>query len=69
MMITGLNAQYEASNGYEGRMLSGKAATQNSDVFRSQAELVNAMSDPRYENDSAYRNDLLEKLDRSDLNF
>ena len=69
MMITGLNAQYEASNGYEGRMLSGKAATQNSDVFHSQAELVNAMSDPRYENDSAYRNDLLEKLDRSDLNF
>ena len=69
MMIAGLNAQYEASNGYEGRMLSGKAATQNSDVFRSQAELVNAMSDPRYENDSAYRNDLLEKLDRSDLNF
>ena len=69
MMIAGLNAQYEASNGYEGRMLSGKAAAQNSDVFRSQAELVSAMSDPRYENDAAYRNDLLEKLDRSDLNF
>ena len=69
MMIAGLNAQYEASNGYEGRMLSGLAAAQNNDVFRSQAELVNAMSDPRYENDSAYRNDLLEKLDRSDLNF
>lgn len=69
MMIAGLNAQYEASNGYEGRMLSGKAAVQNSDVFRSQAELVSAMSDPRYENDAAYRNDLLEKLDRSDLNF
>tara|TARA_B100001559_G_scaffold321120_1_gene336519 strand:- start:1642 stop:2427 length:786 start_codon:yes stop_codon:yes gene_type:complete len=69
MMIAGLNAQYEASNGYEGRMLSGKAAIQNSDVFRSQAELVSAMSDPRYENDAAYRNDLLEKLDRSDLNF
>ena len=39
------------------------------DLPTGQAELVSAMSDPRYENDAAYRNDLLEKLDRSDLNF
>ena len=37
--------------------------------FRSQAELVSAMNDPRYESDEAYRNDVLEKLERSDLNF
>ena len=70
MMVNGLKAQYDSSNGYEGRMLSGKSAnTGSSDVFRSQAELVSAMSDSRYESDPAYRNDLLEKLDRSDLNF
>lgn len=70
MMVNGLKAQYDSSNGYEGRMLSGKSANAgSSDVFRSQAELVAAMSDSRYESDPAYRNDLLEKLDRSDLNF
>ena len=69
LVVEGLKSRYEASNGYEGRMLSGKAARDTSDVFRSQAELVQAMSDPRYERDPAYRNDLLEKLDRSDLNF
>jgi hypothetical protein len=70
MMVNGLKAQYDSTNGYEGRMLSGKSANAgSSDVFRSQAELVSAMSDSRYESDPAYRNDLLEKLDRSDLNF
>ena len=70
MMVNGLKAQYDSSNGYEGRMLFGKSANaSSSDVFRSQAELVAAMSDSRYESDPAYRNDLLEKLDRSDLNF
>ncbi|MAR51456.1 MAG: hypothetical protein CML42_10065 [Rhodobacteraceae bacterium] len=70
MMVNGLKAQYDSTNGYEGRMLSGKSANAgSSDVFRSQAELVAAMGDSRYESDPAYRNDLLEKLDRSDLNF
>ena len=65
MMVNGLKAQYDSSNGYEGRMLSGKSANaSSSDVFRSQAELVAAMSDSRYESDPAYRNDLLEKLDQ-----
>ena len=33
---------------------------------RSQAELVAAMSDKRYDNDPAYRQDVIEKLERSD---
>ncbi len=39
------------------------------DVFRSQAELVRAMADPRYDNDPAYRQDVIEKLERSDVEF
>tara|TARA_R100001463_G_scaffold82143_1_gene136734 strand:- start:55 stop:873 length:819 start_codon:yes stop_codon:yes gene_type:complete len=69
LAISGLKAQYENSNGYEGRMLTGKAAQTSGDVFRSQAEVVAAMSDPRYDNDPAYRQDLIAKLDRSDVNF
>ena len=65
----GLQRQYEESNGYEGRMLQGKTASSGGDVFRSQAELVAAMGDPRYDNDPAYRADVVRKLDQSDLNF
>jgi hypothetical protein len=39
------------------------------DVFRSQAEVVRAMNDPRYDNDPAYRNDVFTKLDRSNLEW
>ena len=69
LAVAGLKAQYDDNNGYEGRMLSGKAAQTSGDVFRSQAEVVAAMGDPRYDRDPAYRNDIYEKLDRSDLKF
>tara|TARA_B100000214_G_scaffold342417_1_gene290199 strand:- start:90 stop:884 length:795 start_codon:yes stop_codon:yes gene_type:complete len=65
----GLQAQYNEANGYEGRMLSGKAANSKGDLFRSQAELVAAMGDPRYDTDPAYRADVQEKLEQSDLQF
>ena len=66
LAVSGLKAQYENSNGYEGKMYTGKAPTTSKDVFRSQAELVSAMSDRRYDNDPAYRQDVIEKLERSD---
>ena len=69
LAISGLKAQYENANGYEGRMLSGKAPKTSGDVFRSQAEVVKAMSDPQYDMDPAYRQDILEKLDRSNIDF
>ena len=65
----GLQAKYNDANGYEGRMLSGKAPKTSEDTFRSQAELVRAMSDPRYDDDPAYRQDVIAKLDRSDVEF
>jgi len=67
--VAGLRSQYEQVNGYEGRMLSGKGAPQQVDAFRSQAEVVQAMADPRYENDPAYRNDVFEKLSRSNIDY
>ena len=69
LAVAGLQAQYENATGYEGTMYSGKAAQTSKDTFRSQAELVAAMSDRRYDNDPAYRQDVIEKLDRSDLEF
>jgi len=65
----GLQRQYDESNGYEGRMLQGKPASSRGNTYRSQAELVAAMGDPRYDTDPAYRADVVEKLNNSDLNF
>ena len=66
--VAGLRAEYEAQEGYEGRMLTGKSA-RTQDGFRSQAEVVQAMSDPRYDRDEAYRQDVYDKLERSDIQF
>ncbi len=66
--VAGLRSEYEAQEGYEGRMLTGKAA-RTLDSFRSQAEVVQAMSDPRYERDEAYRQDVYNKLERSNVQF
>ena len=68
MAVAGLRSEYENQEGYEGRMLTGKAA-RTRDAFRSQAEVVAAMSDPRYDRDEAYRQDVYEKLERSNVAF
>jgi len=69
LAVVGLQAAFQEANGYEGRMLSGKPAETKADVFRSQAEVVAAMNDPRYDKDPAYRQDVFAKLDRSDLTY
>ena len=65
----GLQNEYNEANGYEGRMLQGRAASSAGETFRSQAELVAAMGDPRYDTDEAYRDDVIRKLNASDLQF
>ena len=66
--LQALYYRYNDAVGYEGEMVQGKAAT-TSEGFRSQAEVVRAMGDPRYENDPAYRADVYEKLERSNIQF
>lgn len=67
--VKALQNTYENTNGRDGQLLTGRGATEVADVFRSQAEVVAAMGDPRYESDPAYRNDVFQKLDRSNINF
>ena len=51
-------------------MVQGKAPKQNTDQFRSQQEVVRAMADPRYDDDPAYRREIMDKLERSpNVNF
>lgn len=68
--VRSLAYAYSDAVGYDGNMVQGKAPKQNTDQFRSQAEVIAAMGDPRYENDPAYRRDIMEKLERSpNVNF
>lgn len=66
--VNALAMRFQEAQGYDGQMLTGKPPS-NQQGFRSQAELVRAMSDPRYDNDPAYRADVAAKLENSDLNF
>lgn len=67
--VRSLAYRWEDSKGVDGEMLTGTAPKGDGSKFRSQAEVVQAMSDPRYERDSAYRQDIMKKLERSDVNF
>ena len=69
LAVTGLKAEFEKANGFEGQMLTGKPAQQQVDAFRSQQEVVQAMSDPRYDRDPAYRQDVFAKLERSNIQY
>ena len=69
LAVSGLRSEMEKAVGFDGEMVTGRAPNQPVDVFRSQAEVVDAMSDPRYDRDPAYRNDVFEKLSRSDINY
>lgn len=69
LALQALYYRYTDAMGFEGTTIQGKPAKSQADVFRSQAEVVRAMSDPRYENDPAYRQDVFDKLERSELSF
>ena len=62
-----LNSRYQDAVGYDGEMLTGSAPRNTGNGFRSQAELIAAMSDPRYDKDPAYRQDIADKLAVSNI--
>ena len=67
--VRSLAYRWEDAKGYDGKMLTGTAPKGDGSQFRSQAEVVQAMSDPRYERDAVYRADIMKKLERSNVNF
>ena len=67
--IQALQARYNDSVGSDGQTLTGRGAADSDDSFKSQAELVAAMNDPRYDRDPAYRRDLMRRLENSDVEF
>ena len=67
--VQALNSRYKDASGVDGQLLTGKAPKNEGDVFKSQAQVVKAMSDPQYEKDPAYRQAIYDKLERSNINF
>ena len=67
--VQALNSKYVDGVGKDAQLITGKAPRIAGDQFNSQAELIKAMEDDRYADDPAYRQAILEKLDRSDINF
>lgn len=65
MAVESMAKRYTDVNGQEGKMLQGRSAPTGVDSYRSQAEMIRDMSDPRYETDPAYRNDVMTKLANS----
>ena len=68
LALQALYYRYTDSVGSEGDMIQGKASTAV-DGFRSQAEVVRAMGDSRYDSDPAYRQDVYDNLERSNIKF
>ena len=67
MAITGLHARYSAVEGREPKLIGGRAPKGSTDKFESTAQLVAAMSDPKYSSDPAYQRKVQEKLSRSSI--
>ena len=63
--ITALLGKYEDSMGRDSKVVTGKeSSTEN---YRSMAEVVRDMNKPEYQNDEAFRDDVLRKLSASNL--
>ena len=67
--VQALALKYIDANGRDGQMIRGKAPKTSADVFNSQQEMIQAMEDPRYNDDPAYRDAIMQKLERSNINF
>ena len=67
--VQALALKYQDAAGRDGRLVTGKAPKSTSDVFNSQQEMIKAMEDDRYNDDPAYREEIMRKLERSNVNF
>jgi hypothetical protein len=62
MAVEGLKSRYQKENGSQGRLIQGEVAGPSGGAYRSVAEIVAAMKDPRYAKDPAYRKDVEQRV-------
>jgi len=64
--VMGLAYRYQRENGRDPKLVGG-AASGGAAGYASIAQLTEAMKDPRYSNDPAYRKDVEQRLSRSNI--
>ena len=67
LAVLGLSAKFSKANGSDPRLVQGRTTSASEDVFESTAQLTEAMRDPRYRNDPAFRAKVQSKLARSNI--
>lgn len=67
LAVAGIQSRYTTAVGREPKLLGGRSARKSGDVYESTAQVVEAMSDPKYKSDPAYRKKVMDKLSRSSV--
>jgi len=67
LAVNALKGQFERANGVEPKLVEGKAQPSQEQGFLSWAQVTEAMADPRYAKDTAYQNEVKNKLANSNL--
>lgn len=67
LAVLGLSTRYSSANGSDPKRTIGGGKAGAQDAFESTAQLTEAMRDPRYKSDPAYRNAVQTKLARSSV--
>ena len=65
--VKGLRAQYDAQFGIQPNLLKGQNTNPDGEVYRSTAEVIRAINDPKYQTDTAYRKSVEDKIKRSNV--
>ena len=63
--VTAIMWKYEDSQGRDSNIVTGKESA--TETYRSMAEVVRDMNKPEYQNDEAFRDDVIRKLSASNL--
>jgi len=67
MMVQGLYTRYQNAMGVEPNLYSGKPASGGVTPYRSTAEVIAAMGDPRWEKDMTYTEQVKARLENSNV--
>lgn len=65
--IRGLHARYRSEVGVQPNLVTGQTGASSAGSYQSLAQLTEAMRDPRYEKDPAYRRSVADKLRNSSI--
>tara|TARA_Y100000401_G_scaffold21977_1_gene14704 strand:+ start:1964 stop:2746 length:783 start_codon:yes stop_codon:yes gene_type:complete len=68
LTVSGLQARYQTANGRQPSLVQGRTSAESSgSTYQSNAQIVADMSKPEYESDPAFRQEVADKIARSDI--